>query len=209
MTGRKRFPAAYSAAYLAVISALGFVAADRVLATELPLVHSDRAPPGMYVISSDVTSRFVPLGLNKAVVVEMPGDVKDVLVSNPEIVNVVMRTNRRAYIMGKALGETNVFLFDAQGRQLGALDIGVAPIPQLDPPPLLENSALPAQAIIVYRGAEDVRFYRCTPTCSTPPKPKEDEAPPTTNSAANTVFRGPTGLVTGSQATTGVTYTGR
>jgi Flp pilus assembly secretin CpaC len=205
MTRRKWVPAAY----LAVISAVGFVATDCVLATELPLAPSHRAPSGMNVISSDVTSRFVPLGLNKAVVVEMPGEVKDVLVSNPEIVNVVMRTNRRAYIIGKALGETNVYLFDAYGRQLGALDIGVAPIPQLDPPPILENSALPAQAIIVYRGVDDVRFYRCTPTCSSPPRPKEDEAPPTTNSATNTVFRGPTGVVTGSQATTGVTSTGR
>jgi Flp pilus assembly secretin CpaC len=205
MTRRKLVPAAY----LAVIPAVGLVAMGCVSAAELPATPSNRAAPGMYVISSDVTSRFVPLGLNKAVVVEMPGDVKDVLVSNPEIVNVVMRTNRRAYVIGKALGETNVYLFDAHGRQLGALDIGVAPIPQLDPPPLLENSALPAQALIVYRGVEDVRFYRCTPTCSTPPKPKEDEAPPTTNSATNTVFRGPTGLVTGTQTTTGVTSTSR
>jgi pilus assembly protein CpaC len=76
-------------------------------------------------IHGDKAAQFLPLGVSKSVVVDLPGDVKDVLVADPKIANAVVRTSRRAYIIGVAIGQTNVYFFDAEGKQLMAFDIAV------------------------------------------------------------------------------------
>ena len=76
-------------------------------------------------IHGDKAAQFIPLGLSKSIVVDLPGDIKDVLVADPKIANAVVRTSRRAYIIGVAVGQTNVYFFDAEGRQLMAFDIAV------------------------------------------------------------------------------------
>jgi pilus assembly protein CpaC len=58
-------------------------------------------------------------------VIELPRDIKDVLVADPTTANAVIRTSRRAYIIGVKVGQTNVFFFDADGQQIGGLDIAV------------------------------------------------------------------------------------
>src|SRR5262249_3091021 len=50
------------------------------------------------------TSQTLNLPLNKAVIVELPEDARDVLVSNPEIVDAVVRTPRRVYVVGMKVG---------------------------------------------------------------------------------------------------------
>src|ERR1044071_1857163 len=76
-------------------------------------------------IHGDRASQFMSLGVGKSVVVDLPGDIKDVLVADPKIANAVVRTSRRAYIIGVALGQTNVYFFDSEGRQLMGFDIAV------------------------------------------------------------------------------------
>ena len=76
-------------------------------------------------IHGDKAAQFIPLGVSKSIVVDLPGDIKDVLVADPQIANAVVRTARRAYIIGVAVGQTNVYFFDAEGRQLMAFDIAV------------------------------------------------------------------------------------
>jgi len=77
------------------------------------------------VAAADANARFVPLGIGKSVVVDLPRDAKDVLVANPQIANAVIRSTRRAYLIGVAVGQTNVFFFDAEGRQIAGFDIAV------------------------------------------------------------------------------------
>jgi pilus assembly protein CpaC len=76
-------------------------------------------------ISGDAAAQFVPLGVGKTVIVDLPRDVKDVLVADPRYANAVIRTARRAYIIGVAVGQTNIFFFDADGRQIAGFDIAV------------------------------------------------------------------------------------
>ncbi len=83
------------------------------------------AQPGVQVAASDNGSSFIPLGIGKSVVIDLPADVKDVLVADPKIANAVVRSARRAYLIGIAVGQTSVFFFDAQGRQLAGFDIAV------------------------------------------------------------------------------------
>jgi pilus assembly protein CpaC len=59
------------------------------------------------------------------VIINLPRDVKDVLVADPKIANAVVRSAQRAYIIGAAVGQTNVVFFDADGQQVAAYDIAV------------------------------------------------------------------------------------
>jgi pilus assembly protein CpaC len=82
-------------------------------------------PQTVAVAASDFGSRSVALGLGKSVVIDFPRDIKDVLVANPKIANAVIRSSRRAYVIGNEVGQTNIFFFDAEGKQLAGLDIAV------------------------------------------------------------------------------------
>jgi pilus assembly protein CpaC len=77
------------------------------------------------LVAGDATSHFLGLGVGKSVVIELSRDVKDVLVADPKIANAVIRSARRAYIIGAAVGQTNIFFFDAEGRQISGFDIAV------------------------------------------------------------------------------------
>jgi pilus assembly protein CpaC len=100
-----------------------------VVASLVPWQSSGAAdgPPmqTIQVSGSDVGSHSVALGISKSLVIDFPRDVKDVLVADPKIANTVMRSSRRAYIIGIKQGQTNVFFFDAQGKQITSFDIAV------------------------------------------------------------------------------------
>src|SRR5262245_23819548 len=70
-------------------------------------------------------ARFLSLGGGKSVVIDLPRDVKDVLVADPKIANAVVRSAQRAYIIGAAVGQTNIVFFDSAGQQIAAYDIAV------------------------------------------------------------------------------------
>jgi len=74
--------------------------------------------------TSDV-SKSIILPLNKAAIVELPYAAADVLVSQPTVVDAVVRSPRRVYLLGLTIGQTNAFFFDAQGRQILNLEIQV------------------------------------------------------------------------------------
>ena len=73
------------------------------------------------VVASEAASQFVPLGVGKSVVIDFPRDIKDVLVGDPKIANAVIRSTRRAYIIGATVGQTSVFFFDGEGHQIGGI----------------------------------------------------------------------------------------
>jgi pilus assembly protein CpaC len=75
--------------------------------------------------AGDPAARFVALGVGKSIVVDLSRDVRDVLVSNPKIANAVIRTSRRAYLIGGEIGQTNIYFFDGEGRQIAGFDIAV------------------------------------------------------------------------------------
>src|ERR1700743_1254568 len=61
------------------------------------------------------------LALSKATVVQLDADARDVLVSNPDIVDAVVRTPRRIFLLAMKTGQTNAFFFDAAGRKIPPL----------------------------------------------------------------------------------------
>ncbi|MBI1238500.1 MAG: type II and III secretion system protein family protein [Alphaproteobacteria bacterium] len=109
---------------------LGFVA-TLAAALILPVAASaDGGAPRTRTVQIRATgdgpaSERLLLGLNKAAIVQLPSDAADVLVSNPTIVDAVVRTPRRIYILGTGLGQTNAFFFDRAGKQILNLEIRV------------------------------------------------------------------------------------
>ena len=85
----------------------------------------DPKSPVIQAIGSDSNARPVSLGVGKSVIIDLPRDAKDVLVANPQIANAVVRSARRAYLIGVAVGQTNVFFFDGEGKQIAGYDIAV------------------------------------------------------------------------------------
>ena len=110
---------------LSIAAALVFVAADGALAS--PRADEDGAARVISVStrSNGPVHQSLVLPLDKAAIVQIDADARDVLVSNPEIVDAVVRTPRRIFLLAMKGGQTNAFFFDAAGRQLLSLDIRV------------------------------------------------------------------------------------
>ncbi|HET6157405.1 MAG TPA: pilus assembly protein N-terminal domain-containing protein [Dongiaceae bacterium] len=67
------------------------------------------------------------LPLNKTRPIELDRAVRDVIIGNPAVADVVVRAPGQVYLIGKAVGETNVFLVDARGNLVRKLEVVVQP----------------------------------------------------------------------------------
>ena len=71
------------------------------------------------------TPQHLSLALNKAAVIELDRDARDVFVANPLIADAVVRTPRRIFVMSLKIGQTNAIFLDAQGRHIATVEIVV------------------------------------------------------------------------------------
>jgi pilus assembly protein CpaC len=110
-----------------LVRALSFsaVAALTLNPALTPVVASDYRVAAPVVADGEMNARFLPLGIGKSIVVDLPREIKDVLVADPKIANAIVRSSQRAYIIGAAVGQTNIVFFDAAGQQIAAYDIAV------------------------------------------------------------------------------------
>lgn len=69
--------------------------------------------------------QHITLAMDKAALVQLDTDARDVLVSNPAVVDAVVRTPRRIFLLAQKTGQTNAFFFDAAGHQILSIDIRV------------------------------------------------------------------------------------
>ena len=90
-----------------------------------PAIAADPESQTPFIGSPSVKTRFLALGVGKSVVIDLPRDIKDVLVADPKIANAVIRSPQRAYIIGSAVGQTNVVFFDTDGQQVASYDIAI------------------------------------------------------------------------------------
>jgi pilus assembly protein CpaC len=90
-----------------------------------PVVASDYRTAAPVTTDGQMDARFVSLGIGKSIVIDLPREIKDVLVADPKVANAVVRSTQRAYIIGAAVGQTNIVFFDSTGAQIAAYDIAV------------------------------------------------------------------------------------
>jgi hypothetical protein len=112
------------------------------------------------VVTSDATAQLVPLEVGKFIVIDLAADAKDVVVANPTIANVVLRTARRAVILATGPGQTNIAFYDDARRQIEALDVTVQSYP-VHPATLPSG---PENVVIVFRGPQSWLSLSCTQT---------------------------------------------
>jgi pilus assembly protein CpaC len=106
--------------------ARGVVLFALLLAPQMsPAVAAD-AGADAYSRTSPNGGRLVTLGIGKSYVVDLPSNAAEVLVADPKVANAVVRSARKAYVIGIALGETDIIFFDAQGNQIESLAVSVA-----------------------------------------------------------------------------------
>lgn len=67
------------------------------------------------------------LALNKTRAVDLERDVRDVIIGNPDIADIVVRAPGEVYLIGRSVGVTNVFLVDAKGNLIRKLEVVVQP----------------------------------------------------------------------------------
>ena len=110
-----------------IVRALSFPAVAALILNPAltPVVASDYRAVAPVAADGQMNARFLPLGIGKSVVIDLPRDIKDVLVADPKIATAVVRSAQRAYIIGVAVGQTNIVFFDSAGQQIAAYDIAV------------------------------------------------------------------------------------
>ena len=89
----------------------------------LSVANADKANVGK--INSKKRPSGVSLMLGKADMVSINGEVADVLVADPNIVDVMAVKSNRLYLVGSALGDTNIMALDADGNVLRKINVHV------------------------------------------------------------------------------------
>ena len=69
------------------------------------------------------TTRRVTIGVDKSMLVEVPNDLQNVLVSNPEVIDAVVQTSRQVYLLAKNVGEANAFLMGQDGERQVVIEV--------------------------------------------------------------------------------------
>jgi len=80
---------------------------------------------GSLATAEEMDDGYVVITRGKSKVLEVNRDIADVLVADPSIVEVGALKNNRLYLIGSALGDTNVMVFDGTGNPIQKFDVHV------------------------------------------------------------------------------------
>lgn len=70
-------------------------------------------------------SKRIDLGVGRSMVVQFPIPLKDVLVSDPKVLDAVVQSSDRVFLIAKGTGQTNAFFFDEYGQQILTLEVAI------------------------------------------------------------------------------------
>lgn len=113
-------------ATIAVLGSLGFICAPGEAGTRsYSDIQNTASHVNIQAPGSGVNNRSIVLPFSKSTVIELPENVMDVIVSNPNVVEAVVHTSRRTMLIGKESGQTNVYFYSHDGRELLNVDIRV------------------------------------------------------------------------------------
>lgn len=106
--------------FLALLTLLALVALPAVSVWAAkgdlePIINIEdiKAPPPLYVT------------LGKAELIDVEGDLADILVADPSIIDVTAIQSNRLYVVGMNVGDTNLIALDAGGNVIRRLDVHV------------------------------------------------------------------------------------
>jgi len=117
----------FAAALLVAVMAPADAQIARPASASVPVKSTDADARVIQITTGQgqPVNQHLTLGLNKAAIVELDADAKDVLVSSPDIADAIVKSPRRVFLLGTKTGQTNAFFFDGRGHQVLSLDIRV------------------------------------------------------------------------------------
>jgi pilus assembly protein CpaC len=69
--------------------------------------------------------RRINMGVGKSVIIDLPTEAGEIFVGNPAIANAVVRSARKIYVIGQAMGQTTIFAMDKEGKRIAALEVSI------------------------------------------------------------------------------------
>src|SRR5262249_37351000 len=119
---------------------LGVVMVAAITAIDARGAVAQTGDADVVAIDTGAVHQSLKLSRNKSIFVDLPRDASDILVSNPGVVDAVIRTPRRLYLTaippetaqtssGQAVapptsgGQTNIIVFDRAGVPIVTLDV--------------------------------------------------------------------------------------
>ena len=107
------------------------VAAVAVVFALVPTGHAQRVVPLTEEMDLDIAAvpqaEEVAVALNKAHLIQLAVPIRDVVVANPEIADVIVKTARQVYVVAQEIGETNIFFITAEGEVVKHVVVSVEP----------------------------------------------------------------------------------
>jgi pilus assembly protein CpaC len=100
-------------------------AAATAPAPEKPAVRQVKLESPSQSVAPQAVTRALNLDVNKSRIIHLSRPARDVLVANPAIADVGLRSPDTAFVVGRKVGETNVYFFDADGHQIDGVDLTV------------------------------------------------------------------------------------
>ena len=94
------------------------------------------------------------LAVYKSGLIELGKPVKRISVANPGIADILVIRNRELYVVGKALGSTNITTWDSKGRVTGTYEVTVTH--DIEALKLTMNRLLPGERIAVQSAQERI-----------------------------------------------------
>jgi pilus assembly protein CpaC len=103
-----------------------FVAAVCAALFTLPVTTSFAAKGDLMAMEGEpVSKKPLTLILGKADIVDVGGEVSDVMVANPDLIDVTAVQSSKLYVVGKVVGDTNIIALDDKGNIVKRFDVHV------------------------------------------------------------------------------------
>jgi pilus assembly protein CpaC len=120
-TSNKRFRTCKVLALLVSILFSQALLAEQKPSAAKPAKHSDKA---WYVLNSN-DNRNLDVTLYKSKVLQFRENISKVSIANPDIADIIVVNPRQMYVLGKALGTTNILVLDASEKLLATINLDV------------------------------------------------------------------------------------
>ncbi len=91
-------------------------------------VQAEQFPSQIHIAAGErAKSRVLNVGQGRSVVIDLAEPVADVLVSNPEVADAIVKTQHRVVVIGNAAGQATLVLFARSGRELASFNLRIEP----------------------------------------------------------------------------------
>jgi len=125
-----------------------------VLGTPASALAQAGVPPSAASILVPDRNGVYELALYKSGLIELGQPVKRISVANPGIADILVIRNRELYVVGKALGATNITTWNNQGKVIGTYEVSVTH--DIEALKLMINELLPGEQIGVQSAQERI-----------------------------------------------------